>query len=94
MIQDQGLKLAEAPKRTIEDIKKEYASVCGAAGDLGYMVKEFESKLDMAHQHLFKLKQEYQEMEAKANVAPPADPPPAQDAHVAEGHPFDETKAP
>lgn len=80
MINDQGTQLKAVTERTLDDVKREYAAICGSAGDMGYLVKEMEAKLDIMHQKLFELKKEYADLETKAPVP--------------EGHPFDGTKAP
>lgn len=65
MIQDQVVELAlgPSPTRSLDDIKKEYAQICGTAGDAQYIIEEVKAKLQAINQKLFELKQEYQKLE-------------------------------
>lgn len=91
MISDQGTQLKAVPARTLDDVKRDYAIACGEAGDLQHLVLDFKEKLNQVNQRLSAFKREHEEIEAKSKIAAP---PVAQDAHEAEGHPLDGTKAP
>lgn len=55
--------ITDVLKRSLDDVKRDYATTCGEAGDCSYLIKELESTLQEKHEKLFKLKQEYQAME-------------------------------
>lgn len=71
-------------QRPLDDIKREYATVCGEAGDVSYMIQELKSTLQEKHESLFKLKKEYLAREKEEQERLKSD----------EAHPFSETKTP
>ncbi len=55
-------------ERTMGEIQKEYAEVCGVAGDKQYRVMELKAQLDVLNQKLFDLNKEHMAIEAKAKT--------------------------
>lgn len=66
MITDQG-------KRTVDEIKQDYAKICSEAGDLGYIIQEHKAMLEQRHEKMLQLKHEFQEAEMRAKQEPPHD---------------------
>jgi hypothetical protein len=46
---------AQAPKRTIEDVRKEYTEYCNSAGQLSYQIKVMERDLEGVMAEMSKL---------------------------------------
>lgn len=71
-------------KRTLEEVKLDYAKLCQEAGDLSYMIKDHEAMLEQRHERMLQLKHEYQEAEALAKAPIPV----TEDHFHDEAHPF------
>jgi hypothetical protein len=55
-------------KRTIEDVKKEYRTICGQAGQLQYQIEVQKYELDQINQQMKALNIEAIELESKTNA--------------------------
>ncbi len=58
-----------APERTAQQIKDEYSSVCGLAGEVQFKMKASEAQLNQLNQRLVQLHNEYNAADIKEKMA-------------------------
>lgn len=63
-------KIIKNKPRLKEDVQKEYAELCGMAGDKQYRKLELEAQLQQINEKLFQLNQEFVRLEAIPENAP------------------------
>lgn len=66
----------ETPERTAQQIKDEYSSTCGLAGEVQFKMKASEAQLNQLNQRLVQLHNEYNAAESKERAAKPAEEAP------------------